>query len=86
MSIKGRYNEILKHKDKTKTGKFSTEEDRDILEYVLGHHPDIIEGEEEDIKLAFWDDIGAKLNRKPMNVYDHWRRVIKPVLTRHNEG
>merc|ERR1739844_560545 len=36
--------------------------------------------------MAFWDDIGAKLNRKPKNVYKHWISVIKPVLTRHIAG
>ena len=86
MSIKCHYEEVLQHKDKTKSGKFSIEEDRDILEYVLRHHPDIIEGEEEDIKWAFWGDIGAKLNRKPLNVYTHWIKVIQPVLTRHRAG
>ena len=86
MSLLGRYNEILRHKDKTKTGKFSTKEDREILEYVLNHHPDIIEVEEEDIKWAFWGDIGAKLNRRPQIVYTHWINVIQPVLTRHIAG
>ena len=86
MSIKCHYEEVLQHKDKTKSGKFSIEEDREILKYVLRHHPDIIEGEEEDIKWAFWGDIGAKLNRKPLNVYTHWNKVIQPVLTRHRAG
>ena len=86
-ALQDRYKETLQHKDKTKTGKFSIEEDRDILEYVLRHHPDIIEGEEEEnINYSFWDDIGAKLNRKPINVYNHWRYVIQPVLTRHIAG
>ena len=75
------------HQDKTKTGQFSIEEDREILTYVLRHHPDIIEGEEEEnINMTFWDDIGAKLNRKPQYVYKHWTRVIQPVLTRHIAG
>ena len=86
MSIKCYYEEVLQHKDKTKSGKFSIEEERDILEYVLRHHPDIIEGEEENINWAFWDDIGAKLNRRPQIVYTHWINVIQPVLTRHIAG
>merc|ERR1739844_453739 len=36
--------------------------------------------------MAFWDDIGAKLNRKPLNVYKRWVNVIQPVLTRHIAG
>ena len=85
-SIRPRYIKIFQHQDKTKTGKFSIEEDREILKYVLRHHPDIIEGEEEYINWAFWDDIGAKLNRKPKIVYNHWIYVIQPVLTRHIAG
>ena len=38
---------------KTKSGKFSIEEDRGILEYVLRRHPDIIEGEEENKKKIY---------------------------------
>ena len=85
-TVRYRHEDFLQHQDKTKTGKFSIEEDREILEYVLRHHPDIIEGEEENINWAFWDDIGAKLNRKPQSVYDHWRYVIQPLLTRHIAG
>ena len=85
-SLQIRYGEHLQHQDKTTSGKFSIEEDREILEYVLRHHPDIIEGEEEDINWAFWDEIGAKLNRKPLIVYRHWRSVIQSVLTRHHAG
>ena len=86
-SIQARYKEILQHQDKTKRGKFSAEEDREILKYVLDHHPDIIEGEEEEnINWAFWDDIGAKLDRRPQRVYQRWIFVIQPVLTRHIAG
>ena len=30
--------------------------------------------------------LGTKLDRKPHHVYAHWKRVIEPVLTRHQAG
>ena len=84
-SIQKYYESILKHKNKKKSGKFTAVEDKMIMKSVFEAVDNALEiavGNTHEV----WVKLGEQLDRRPRNVYEHWRQYIHPHLTRYNAG
>ena len=84
-SIQKYYKLTLKHKNKKKSGKFTAEEDKMIMESVFEADDNALEnvvGTSHEV----WVKLGEQLDRRPRNVYEHWKQYIHPHLTRYNAG
>ena len=84
-SIKKYYEFILQHKKKKKSGKFTSVEDKMIMKSVFELDDNALEnvlGNTHEV----WVKLGEQLDRRPNNVYNHWKGYIQPHLTRYNAG
>ena len=84
-SIKKYYEFILQHKKKKKSGKFTSMEDKMIMKSVFELDDNALEnvlGNTHEV----WVKLGEQLDRRPNNVYNHWKGYIQPHLTRYNVG
>ena len=78
---------ILSHGDKKRSGKFSLDESKEVMRQVFAACPTVLTGGEvggPDSEV--FTKLGTKLDRIPHSVYQHWKSVIEPVLTRHQAG
>jgi len=86
-SIYHRYDKVLKHKDKAKSGTFSLEEDQQILDTVFNKYKvPLKELESCEIEFDLWEKLGCELNRRPVTVYHHWTILLLPLLIRFDAG
>ena len=77
----------LRHKGKTKKGRFTVDETKKILKAVFQTNKSALSNSDDLTQIAIiWDELAQELNRPPKNVHDHWLTLIKPILTRHEAG
>jgi len=65
-------------------GSYSLEEDKTILKEVFSLHKNILKG--ETLSINNWEHIATKLHRNHYYLYNHWRLVLHPMLTRYQAG
>ena len=79
-SLLNRYDGHIKHKDKTRKGQFSLEEDLEILQFMFSNCEDVLKKNVKYYQLSH--TLGLQLSRKPSHVYGHWLSNLQPLLTR----
>ena len=79
-SILNRYDGQIKHKDMSRRGQFSLEEDLEILQFMFSNCEDVLKKNAQYHQ--FSHTLGLQLSRKPSHVYGHWLSQIQPLLTR----
>merc|ERR1739844_895536 len=79
-SVLNRYDCEIKHKDMSRRGPFSLEEDLEILQFMFSNCEDVLKKNVEYYQLSH--TLGLQLSRKPSRVYGHWLNLIQPLLSR----
>jgi len=78
-TIYNRYTNILQPGGKVVTGRYTNEENREIMETFFEENENAL-NQYFSPSDPIWDKLGTKLNRRPYNLYNHWERVIRPQL------
>merc|ERR1712147_77572 len=83
-AIHNRYTRILLP-GKVVTGVYSNRENRAIMETLFEENDNAVNYyfRESD---PVWDKLGAKLNRRPVYLFKHWERVIRPQILLYQNG
>jgi len=85
--LRSTYNMTLSHGDKMQSGAFSLVESKEVMRQVFAACPTVLTGGEVGgPDREVFTKLGTKLDRKPHYVYNHWKLIIEPVLTRHQAG
>ena len=83
--ICARYTKILKLGDKVVTGKYTSKENREIMETIFEENEDSLNHHYVATD-PVWEKLGSKLNRRPRNLYHHWEGVIRPRILMYENG
>merc|ERR1711862_234099 len=67
------------------TGKYSNKENRLIMETVFEENEDALNYHYVYTD-PVWVKLGSKLNRRPINLYQHWERLIRPQILMYENG
>ena len=82
-SVLTRYTDHIRHKDTSRRGQFSLEEDLKILQFMFsncGGDGEVLKKNVKYYQLSH--QLGLQLSRKPAYVLGHWLGVLQPLLTR----
>ena len=83
-AVLNHYNNVMKSKG-LKAGAFTISESKLVLEAVFELRPDVLTDKAE-VGLEVWQQVGARLNRAPYYVSNHWREILHPIVWRHQAG
>jgi hypothetical protein len=85
-SIQGRWALLTNSNKKEKEEKmrFTIEKDKVILTEVFAVNEDILKNGK--ITMEDCSKIGEKVERSGRSVYDHWKRVLEPLIRRYHAG
>ena len=78
-SIRMRYTQILKHRDKEVKGRFTVNENREIMKTIFKQNKNALK-HHYTLSDPIWNELGIQLNRPPYIIFDHWKAVIKPRI------
>ena len=87
-SLHNRYQLILKHEDKTANYQqyYTNEESAKIMKAVFDVNKNVLEDNNIVPSADVWKELGDELNKRPQNIYCHWREYIHPTLVRYEAG
>merc|ERR1711971_795679 len=80
-----RYTRILKQGDKVVTGRYTSKENREIMETVFEENEDALNHHYVDTD-PVWEKLRSKLNRRPLYLFNHWEEVIRPQILMYENG
>merc|ERR1719342_1447757 len=77
----------LKSKDKTRRGKFSAEESKEVMDHLFeANKKALYDAENLGYSSEVWVQLANSLNRPYALVFDHWRVRLQPILRRYEAG
>ena len=83
-AVQNHYKNVMKSNG-LKAGAFTISESKLVLEAVFELRPDVLTDKAE-VGLEVWQQVGARLNRAPYYVANHWREILHPLVWRHQAG
>ena len=83
--IHKRYTKILQPGGKVVTGRYTNQEDREIMETIFEENANALNHYFAPSD-PMWVKVGSKLNRRPFSLYLRWEGVIKAQILMYQNG
>ena len=75
-----RYTRKLKHGDKVVKGRFTDNENREIMKTIFKQNKNALK-HHYTLTDPIWTELGTQLNRPPYNIFKHWEEFIQPLFS-----